>query len=61
MNGKLGTYLVEFSCKDKNDNLIAFSNTFTAGTYADKLPQPPEFLSLQIDKSSLQPGRYFKL
>ncbi len=51
-----GTYLVEFSCKDKNDNAITFSNTFTAGTYADKLPQPPTFLNLQTDKNSLQPG-----
>lgn len=52
----IGTYLIEFACKDKNNNPIQFSKTFN-NTSFDKIQEYPKtFLKLDINKNTLQPN-----
>jgi uncharacterized protein YfaS (alpha-2-macroglobulin family) len=51
-----GTYLVEFACKDKNNNLIQFSNTFNATSFNSTTENVKSFLNLKVNKSTLLPN-----
>jgi len=51
-----GAYLIEFSCKDKNGNLIEFKKTFLSSSTNDKIPNPKSFAYFKLDKTSAKPN-----
>lgn len=51
-----GAYLIEFSCKDKNGNLIEFKKTIIASSLNDKTPNPKTFAYFKLDKTTAKPG-----
>lgn len=48
-----GTYLIEFSCKDKNGNPIEFVRTFNVSSFDATTLSPKQFLSLKINNNYL--------
>jgi uncharacterized protein YfaS (alpha-2-macroglobulin family) len=50
-----GVYLVEFSCKDKLNNNIAFSQVFKASSFQEASTNPKTFLDLKVKNNTLQP------
>ncbi len=53
---KSGAYIIEFSCKDKNDNLIGFKKSFIATSSNDQTPKPATFAYFHIDKNTAKPN-----
>jgi len=53
---KSGAYIIEFSCKDKNDNLIEFKKSFIATSLNDQTPKPATFAYFHIDKNTAKPN-----
>jgi uncharacterized protein YfaS (alpha-2-macroglobulin family) len=51
-----GAYLIEFSCKDKNGNLIEIKKNFFVNSINDKTPNPKTFAFFNVDKTSVKPG-----
>jgi uncharacterized protein YfaS (alpha-2-macroglobulin family) len=51
-----GAYIIEFSCKDKNGNLIEFKKTFLASSLNDKTPNPKSFAFFKLEKTSVKPN-----
>lgn len=50
-----GAYIIEFSCKDKNGNLIEFKKTFTAFSLNDKIVNPKSFAYFNVNKTTVKP------
>lgn len=51
-----GAYLIEFSCKDKNGNLIEIKKNFIATSPNDKTPNPKTFTFFNTNKTTAKVG-----
>lgn len=51
-----GAYIIEFSCKDKNANLIEFKKTLLSSSTKDKTPTPKTFAFFNVNKTSAKAG-----